>query len=409
VLDTHPVVAALQVAVERALEVDWHSVNDAAAMGTCEQLLQVEAQLRAVQCRLLERISATDATVTEAGRTVRSWLVEEQLLNKAEASRRVDVATKLAALPTLAKAFEAGEISGDHAAVIANGVRGLPPEFVPIVETALVDRSADVSPAKLAADIDELRAACGVDDSSDEQSAKKHRSRRFRLTDSFEGTLVADGILTPEVGAKLRLALDAAARANSRPWEPDDGDQRGPAQARHDALGEIADFYLGHADLVDDNGHRPQVVVTVDHDTLAGRIDNAYGRLDPDTPLAPETVRRIGCDAEVIPALLGSRAEVLDIGRATRSWPTAIRRAAWLQQSGRCAFPKCARRLAELHHVEHWAKGGPTALSNAAWLCAFHHWLVHEGGWTLRKNGLQFVFTSPGGSELGATIRAPDA
>jgi hypothetical protein len=31
------------------------------------------------------------------------------------------------------------------------------------------------------------------------------------------------------------------------------------------------------------------------------------------------------------------------------------------------------------HHVQHWAQGGETKLSNLVTLCRFHHRLLHEG------------------------------
>jgi Domain of unknown function DUF222. len=34
--------------------------------------------------------------------------------------------------------------------------------------------------------------------------------------------------------------------------------------------------------------------------------------------LSPETIRRIACDATIIPVVLGTDSEVLDVGRARR-------------------------------------------------------------------------------------------
>jgi hypothetical protein len=42
--------------------------------------------------------------------------------------------------------------------------------------------------------------------------------------------------------------------------------------------------------------------------------------------------------------------------------------------------PGCGRKHhVHAHHIEAWAEGGPTKLSNLALLCPFHHMLVHEG------------------------------
>ena len=91
------------------------------------------------------------------------------------------------------------------------------------------------------------------------------------------------------------------------------------------------------------------------------------------------------CDCNLIPAVLGSNGEPLDIGRATRTWPTGIRRAVALRDGG-CVFPGCDRpaRWCEIHHCVHWVDGGPTCLANAAVLCGYHHSLIHLGDWQIR-------------------------
>jgi hypothetical protein len=91
---------------------------------------------------------------------------------------------------------------------------------------------------------------------------------------------------------------------------------------------------------------------------------------------------------------------VLDIGQADHEFTTPIRRAAWIRDQGRCAFPDCRNRPAEAHHIHFRRHQGPTSLENCAWLCLFHHWLAHEGGWTLRRdhNG-DYLWTGPFGQQ----------
>jgi hypothetical protein len=71
--------------------------------------------------------------------------------------------------------------------------------------------------------------------------------------------------------------------------------------------------------------------------------------------------------------------EPLNIGRKTRTIPPALRRALKSRDQG-CRFPACTHtRFVDGHHVEHWAQGGETKLSNLVTLCRFHHRLLHEG------------------------------
>ena len=83
---------------------------------------------------------------------------------------------------------------------------------------------------------------------------------------------------------------------------------------------------------------------------------------------------------------------VVEVGARTRTIPPALRRV--LQHRDKtCRFPGCKVRIAEGHHVRHWAHGGPTKLSNLALLCRRHHRAVHEEGYQLERlsdGALQF-------------------
>jgi hypothetical protein len=100
-----------------------------------------------------------------------------------------------------------------------------------------------------------------------------------------------------------------------------------------------------------------------------------------DTPADVADARRLACDAGVIPAVLGSRGEPLDIGRAAYAVPLALWRALLLRDRG-CAHPGCRRRAGRCHahHIRHWIDGGETCLENCVLLCRYHHHLVHHGG-----------------------------
>ena len=84
---------------------------------------------------------------------------------------------------------------------------------------------------------------------------------------------------------------------------------------------------------------------------------------------------------------------VLEVGARTRTIPPALRRALQHRDRG-CRFPGCGVRFGQGHHVQHWANGGPTTLSNLALLCRRHHRAVHEDGYQIERQpdgGLQCV------------------
>ena len=123
---------------------------------------------------------------------------------------------------------------------------------------------------------------------------------------------------------------------------------------------------------------KAQILVTIDHHTLKHALRGAGHTLDG-TVLSPQTVRKLACDASIIPMVLGSSSQPLDVGRTKRLVTPALLAALWARDKG-CTFPGCGRppQWADAHHVKHWIDGGPTALLNMALLCGYHHTYVHQ-------------------------------
>jgi hypothetical protein len=95
---------------------------------------------------------------------------------------------------------------------------------------------------------------------------------------------------------------------------------------------------------------RPLLTITLDHRWLQLAI--GHGTLDSGALSDPATVRRWACDADIVPMVLGSKSEPLDIGRRSRLIPDAMRRALNFRDGG-CAFPGCTRRprRCHAHHI----------------------------------------------------------
>ena len=101
---------------------------------------------------------------------------------------------------------------------------------------------------------------------------------------------------------------------------------------------------------------------------------------------AMATARRFCCDASVVVANVDAQGVPLSVGRKTRSISAEIKRALRLRDRT-CRFPGCTHsRYVDGHHIEHWANGGKTALSNLVLLCSAHHTLLHEGGCRVQAN-----------------------
>ena len=125
------------------------------------------------------------------------------------------------------------------------------------------------------------------------------------------------------------------------------------------------------------------LTVTTTLDGLRSGLAKA-GRLDTGLALSAAALRMLACDGLVVPAVLGTDSEVLDLGRAQRDFNRAQRRATALRDRG-CVAPGCDQppSACHVHHMWWWTLGGPTDLGNAALLCEFHHRMVHRQGWAM--------------------------
>ena len=108
-------------------------------------------------------------------------------------------------------------------------------------------------------------------------------------------------------------------------------------------------------------------------------VPGAMATTETGTVLGVADARKIACDTRVIPVVMGGPGEVLDVGRATRTIPPAIRRALIARDQG-CVWPGCDRAPIHCdgHHIQHWLDDGPTSLANLALLCHSHHQRLHK-------------------------------
>ena len=113
-------------------------------------------------------------------------------------------------------------------------------------------------------------------------------------------------------------------------------------------------------------GERATLLVHLAPDILGKHLG---GTLEDGSHVPAGTLRRIACDAGLVAVRTDESGHVLDIGRKTRTIPPAIRRALLIRDR-RCRFPGCTHtRWLDAHHVEHWAHGGETKLTNLLLLC----------------------------------------
>ncbi|SDS00902.1 protein of unknown function [Actinopolymorpha singaporensis] len=103
-------------------------------------------------------------------------------------------------------------------------------------------------------------------------------------------------------------------------------------------------------------------------------------------PISVATVRRLACEADLIPVVLGGDGQVLDLGRSDRFFKEHQRRALAIRDGHHCNFPGCQipEPRCVTHHMTAWDHGGPTDLANGVLLCRHHHTTIHHKGWQVR-------------------------
>jgi len=328
-----------------------------------DEVAALSAHLSSGLCRWLELVAEVDRRERLVACTTAQWLAWRCGLTPRTAREHVRVARCLEGLPLVREAFSRGELSFAK-------VRALTRIAEPGNEAELVQMAFSMTAAQLERAVRAYRRV------TTEEAAALQERAFFDFYWDEDGSLVLRGRLAPEDGALLVQALDAAHGV----LREGGGGSAEPRQTNADALATMADLALSGVDRA--GGERHQVVVHVDDDALAGGGGGC--ELDDGPALAPETARRLSCDASVV-EVRERKGKPLSVGRKTRSVPPALRRALRRRDHG-CRFPGCERqRFVDAHHIEHWVRGGETSLDNLVLLCRRHHRLVHEGGYGVER------------------------
>ncbi|SDU78487.1 HNH endonuclease signature motif containing protein [Jiangella alkaliphila] len=230
--------------------------------------------------------------------------------------------------------------------------------------------------------VDAARGDGGLDGDRGEERAEA--TTMFGFADNGDGTVRAYGCFSAEAADLITTAL--AALAAPAPAADGTADPRGHATRMGDALVELCRRAMDAGDLLPGaRGARPHLTITASLGTLRKQPGCPKAVSMWGTPITPEALRRLACDAGVSRVLTDPAGVPLDVGRQHRT-VTPGQWVALVARDQGCAFPGCARPAAwtQAHHITHWADGGTTDLDNLVLLCGHHHRSVHHRGWTVR-------------------------
>jgi hypothetical protein len=169
---------------------------------------------------------------------------------------------------------------------------------------------------------------------------------------------------------------------------------------RADAFMDLVRTALQHADGGRAAGDDRYLVHLVRHDS------RSLSQLDG-TPLHPGDAALINCDTSTVTHTVTDVGEPLHLGRKTRAWSTAQRRAITVRDAGHCRFVGCHFRHCDIHHLHPWDTGGNTDIDNGISSCPRHHRMLHHGYQAQGNPNHELRFYRPDGSYLGSTHPAP--
>jgi Domain of unknown function (DUF222)/HNH endonuclease len=345
-------------------------------------------ELDAAICRLASRVNAVNYQLLVLVRefddrlgwakwgfpSCAEWLSWRCGISLSAAREKVRTAQALRDLPGISLAFREGRLSYTK-------VRALTRVAAMHDEDALVRYALDAT----APDVEErCRQIRNVHPDSVRDAQRAWEARSLSAwRNAARGTLCVRVELPLDVG---ELVMQAIERALEQEELADGVAERSPSDFQSqqaDALVAIAKTYLsgGATDSIANSASTAdhhQVVIHVDEAALHG----GAGRSD--APL--ETVKRLACDASIVVVTEHERGTPLNVGRKQRTVSTPMRRAL-VARDRHCTFPGCQRtRFVEAHHVDHWVDGGETSVDNLVLLCSYHHRLLHEGGYRIRRD-----------------------
>lgn len=393
----HPILAAVlsaQEALDGVGEAQPLYMTPEAQTAAITELARLEAKTAELRLRVT---AAAEATAMRAGaRDVGDWLATLTVADFG--AGRADARLARALDHTwhrVAAGMAEGGVSLAQARVVIDALSALPsdldPDLVARAEEEMVGYCTQFRPRQLrrlgrhlleviAPDIADAELAKQLD--NEERAARE--KCRLTLKPIGDGTTRLTGLLPTLDAERLRTYLDAFTSPRKEPGTINGEVDRIPYPRRR---GHAFCALLEHLDptkLPKHGGDTTTLLVTIPLDALRNELGT--GSIVGGEPLTATQTRRLACTAGIIPAVLDSHGEILDLGRTRRLFNPAQRKALRLKHQ-HCRAEGCTipATWCEAHHDHPWSTGGPTNLANGTLYCSHHHHRAHDPTYTTEK------------------------
>lgn len=391
----HPVrgaVAAIEAALDDVSGVDPIFMDIADKEAVLRELARAEARLVALRMRVMA--GAGDVAEAVGARDIGAWWANHLRTDFRPARADLRLARGLERWSTLAASLADGRMSVEHARVVTHALDALPthlaPEMLAKAEAALIDEATRLTPRQLRRAGDHLLEVLdpvAAEDALGRRLLAEEDYAQWRthltIADGGDGTAFVRARLPRSAGARLRTYLEAFAQPRRASLE-----ERGQRVPYDRLLGQAFCQLLERLSpdaLPRHGGDATTLVVTIDHDQLTR--DLGIAALPDGTEITSAEARRLACNAGILPAVLNTAGEVLDLGRQARLF-TPVQRKALRIRYHTCAVDGCDVPAAwtEAHHLRPWSRGGTSDMANAIPVCGHHHRLAHHPAYDLRRH-----------------------
>lgn len=405
-----PRLAALHNALSALGASSLVGCSDAEVADDLCALTRLHAQLTSQLLRYAAEADRREVGEESGATSTAAWWAHTTKLTRPETNRMVTLARALDAPERVstAEAFAGGGVLTDQVHVITQAVAAVPAELGEEVrgqaEAFLLDAATDHDAKALRVlgrrilDI----VAPEVSDAHEErlllaEERAADAAVRLTMTDDGQGRTFGRFTLPTAQAHMLRQHLLALANPRRHPSAKDlAGSEESERQLLRPMPERLGRAFLEYIERYptdhtpDAGGVAARVVVTMSLDTLLGRLGSAH--LDTGAVISASQARRMACEAGIIPAVLGGKSQVLDLGRTKRFHSTAQRIALNIRDGG-CTTVGCERPPGgcHAHHDLQWSQGGPTTVDKGRLLCARHHQLAHNPAYDMKILGNNLV------------------
>jgi hypothetical protein len=392
----HPVLAcagAIGGALDEVAGVDPLYMAPAAKAAAMVELSTVISRAQGLLLRVVA--SADDVALDAGSRSAAAWLAHETRTTPGAAVRLGRLGEALETRwHRLADAVWAGGVNIEQAHAIATALDELPDDVhdavLEKVEIHLVAEAAHFDAAKLRIlgrkVLDVVAPEVAEDHERrrlEEEERRARETNRLSLRRRGDGTTDLQGRIPDAVAGRLRTYLEAYASPRRGhleqgidPIDPDTGKRLPHEVLLGRAFCALLEALPAKA-IPTHGGCATTVVVTMDFDRLKDQVGAA--ELSTGDLVSASEAMRLACNADLVPLVLGGKAQPLHLGRARRLFSKEQRLAMGIRD-GHCRARGCDLPAAwcEAHHKRDWCRGGRTDLEDGVLLCPWHHHRAHD-------------------------------